>query len=371
MTSASRAERRFSYGLEIELLLARSADFEPLSYRELTAQEMFEVIGRIDTSDLPTDGMNTKPLHPGPLHYLVEGYTLTDEQFKPQSLLPKGIEIRTPAVGSISEVLALTGVLHTRLREALAERGMTPLVLAHHPTAPDCDGRRNYRRDDYWRWAQTVTTSYGPDINVSLPAEFEHHIASETLHNRINFYAPSVVALSLNSPLYLGSIFRVHGQDALSVRTYRRSIYAPMYYIHKEPELRFEFKGLEMASSQADYNAYFLCVLALLLDDKLNEQASDQSRIYDLGKIAVEGLHLDFARTRAETVLLGAERIARQLKLSSSCLDEMHSRIEKKRCPANHVISLFKETGDIRQTLKLLPAFEETEKLACSSNRHS
>jgi hypothetical protein len=359
MQSSADSERRFGYGIEIELLLARLADYEPLSYGELRADDLFALIDELDTTDLGTDGMNTKPLHRGPSHYLVEGYTVTDSDYKPQKLLPKGIEARTPVCESIDETIQIVGELHRRLREALKRHAMVPVVLAHHPTAEDLDAPRNYRRNDYWQWALTVTTTYGPDVNISVPREYELRIKSETLHNRLNYYAPSVVALSLNSPLYRGKLFEVNGAVGKSARTYRRSIWAPLYYIHEEPQLRFEFKGLEMATRAEDYKAYFLCALALLFDENLKTEATDQARIYDLGRIAVEGLEPDFVRERAQAVLSAAERIAEEMEIDRSCLEEMHRRVESREVPADTVIEIFRETADVRETLMRLPVFEE------------
>src|SRR5262249_19604665 len=91
----------FKFGIEAEFLLARATDCKPLWVNDVDTDMLLDLIDSIDTSHLPIDGFNTKPLHRGPSHYLVEGYTLVDDEMQPMKLLPKGLEIRTPACSSI------------------------------------------------------------------------------------------------------------------------------------------------------------------------------------------------------------------------------------------------------------------------------
>jgi hypothetical protein len=48
-----------------------------------------------------------------------------------------------------------------------------------------------------------------------------------------------------------------------------------------------------MTCSLVDYRNYFLLWLALLLDEGLKGRASDETRIYDLGRIARDGIEAE------------------------------------------------------------------------------
>ncbi len=64
-----------------------------------------------------------------------------------------------------------------------------------------------------------------------------------------------------------------------------------------------EFKPFEMTPRLDDFAAYFLLWLELLLDDGLKGRASYQSRVYDLGCIARDGLAVETVIPRATEVL--------------------------------------------------------------------
>ena len=42
--------------------------------------------------------------------------------------------------------------------------------MSHHPVEDRFEGPQNKRRHDFWQWAMLAMTTYGPDVNVSLPA---------------------------------------------------------------------------------------------------------------------------------------------------------------------------------------------------------
>src|SRR5205814_3074700 len=115
-------------------------------------------------------------------------------------------------------------------------------------------------------------------------------------------------ALSLASPLYRGDLWRIRGRVGKSIRTYHRSTIAPAIEIHPDENLRLEFKPFEMSSSVDDYRGYFLLWLAVILDDELEGRATEQTRIYDLGRVAIDGLETETVRQRAEEVLSRAPK---------------------------------------------------------------
>ena len=349
--------REFGFGIEAEFIIASNKDFAPLSHRDLNSDRLQALINGIQTADISTDGLNLKPLHTKISPYLLEGYYLTDENMKPTSLLAKGIEIRTPRTNCIQESLTNLQSLYSRLQEALATERYAPVILSHHPTEANLEAPPNYARHDYWQWALTATTTFGPDINISLPSEWSEKIDLAKLNAKINHYGPAAVALTLASPLVHGDLWHIRGRVGKSIRTYRRSIWAPLFYVHHKPSLRFEFKGFEMSQSLDDYRAFFLMSLAILTDDTLAGQASDQSRIYDLGEIAICGLESSITRQRAQYVLEGAEKIASRLSLQRTGLDEMWSRVDSNRVPADEIIEIYEREKSIPKTMKCLANF--------------
>jgi hypothetical protein len=350
-------QRDFGFGIEAEFLLVENVSFKPLWFDQLKFDELLALVESIDSEPMSRAGFNQKPLHNGCGHYLIEGYTVTDKDFVAQTILPKGVEIRTPLVQNPSAAIFDLKHLHQKLVERLIKSGMNTAILSHHPTGENFSAPANYSRHDYWQWAITATATYGPDFNISLPSSLSANINLEKLNRRINFYMPSVIALSLASPLFAGDLWKIKGRIGKSVRTYRRSLWAPSFYVHEKPELRFEFKGFEMTRSLDDYNAYFLLSLALLLDGSLTGEASDQTRIYDLGQIAVTGLELDFVQERAFAVLESAEKIATRFGFARNGLNDLWKRMYSKRVPADDIIDMFTRTNSLPETLRSLHGF--------------
>jgi Glutamate-cysteine ligase family 2(GCS2) len=350
----------FGFGIEAEFLLVDSNTFRPLAHNELNFKKLLKLVDDISTEDLSREGFNTKPLHNRPSPYLIEGYTLTDENMKPVDLLPKGIEIRTPLANSLTGCTASLQELYRRLKTQLLKENMNAAAISYHPTSERIVAPRNYERYDYWQWALTATTTYGPDINISLPTSLEDKVNIDRVNSRVNFYGPAAVALTLASPLRENDLWRVNGKIGKSVRTFERSKWAPLIYVHEKPSLRFEFKGFEMSTSLDDYHALFLISLALLLDESLNQKGSDEERISDLESVAVSGLDDERVQERAYKVLQSAESIARQFNFKRESLDEFWHRLHTKRHPADAIAATFIRTGPIEKTLLTLTDLNST-----------
>lgn len=350
--------KHFKFGLEAEFLLVDNKTFKPYSHLDLDFAHLLKLVDSIDTSDCSCEGFNLKPLHNKITPYLIEGYTHTDEAMRPLSLAPKGIEIRTPLSDTLHGSTEHLREYFLRLEKRLCEDGMSAASLSYHPSAPRIVAKQNYKRMDYWQWALSATTTYGPDINISLPDNLSRGLDIERINARVNFYGPAAVALTLASPLREGKIFHVDGREVKSARTFERSQWAPIFYVHDDPNLRFEFKGFEMSRNLQDYHAMFLIGLALLLDDDLSDVESDTARVAALRGIAVDGLEYSTARSRAEEVLLSAEKIARQYEFERTSLDTFWNRLASAILPADAIAQTFKQTGSVEHTLSKLIGFD-------------
>lgn len=360
---------KFGFGIEAEYLLL-DRDFRPLFAEDLDFETLRDCVDSIPTVDLGTDGFNIKPLHKHANPYLIEGYYLTDENMKPHTLLPKGIEVRTPMRTSIDETIKVLADATERLRSRInSEFGYHLCTISHHPTKSNFQAAPNYKRHDYWQWALAAMTTFGPDINISLPKKIAAEVDQKELNGRINFYMPAAIALTFSSPLIDGKLWKEDGISGKSVRTYKRSQWAPLYYIHTEPALRFEFKGFEMPLQFSDYRAFFLLSLALLLDASLSLKTSDEERIENLRYLAVHGLDSEASKICARTLLKAAERTALRLSLDASCLSPLWRRLEAGNVPSDQISRAFRTETSLEKALEHFIVKPPDSELGMSQSR--
>jgi carboxylate-amine ligase len=351
--------RGFHFGLESEYLVVDAATFRPLWYRDLSFGRLNEALESIALDDLPPlDGLELEPPHRKLMPYAVEGYHVPDPDMNPIDLWPKGIEIRTPVCASIETCLGCLQILHQRLQTALGRLGYQAVALSHHPTEDHFEAPQNKRRYDFWQWAMQAMRTYGPDVNVSLPAHLHALLDVTDLHAKVNYYAPALTALSLASPFIRGELWRIRGRVGKSIRTHRRSVVAPAIELHPREAGRLEYKTFEMTPRLDDFYAYFLLWLELLLDDCLRGRASDQSRIYDLGAVARDGLRVETVAERAAEILERAPAVLTKWGFDSRPLEPFRRRLETGRLPADDLIDLFEREGSIPGVLRHLSALE-------------
>jgi carboxylate-amine ligase len=344
----------FYFGLEAEFLLVDAASFQPLWYRDLKFATLNTALEAIPVDDFERSDFKVEPPHRKASPYIVEGYHLPDKQMNPIDLLPKGVEIRTPVCASIDDCLAALKTLHTRLQHALAELGYRAAALSFHPTEVHFEGPQNKRRHDFWQWAMEAMVTYGPDVNVSVPKSVAEEIDFEDLNHKVNYYAPALTALTLASPLREGDLWRIRGRVGKSVRTYHRSAIAPAIEIHPDEGLRLELKPFEMSPSLTDYRNYFLLWLALILDRGLQGRASDQSRVYDLGRVACHGVQADTVLERASEVLERAPDALNPWGFDCDSLGVFKQRLETGHLPADQIIATFEREKSVPATLRHL-----------------
>jgi len=351
--------RGFHFGLESEYLLVDAATFRPLWHRDLSFQQLNEALESIPLEDLPPlDGLELEPPHHKLMPYAVEGYHVPDPDMNPIDLWPKGIEIRTPVCPSIETCLECLQILHQRLQAALKRLGYQAVALSHHPTEDHFEAPQNKRRYDYWQWAMQAMRTYGPDVNISLPAHLNVLLDVKDLHAKVNYYAPALTALSLASPFIQGDLWRIRGRVGKSIRTHRRSVVAPAIELHPEEAGRLEYKTFEMTPRLDDFYAYFLFWLELLLDEGLKGRASDQSRIYDLGAVARDGLLVETVAERAAEVLDRSPAVFAKWGFDPGPLEPFRRRLETGRLPADDLVDLFQREGSIPGVLRHLSALE-------------
>ena len=348
----------FRFGLEAEFSLAQQGTLKPLWYKDVSFKTLDTLFTSLSLEGIPSlQGLSAEPPHQKLMPWIVEGYGLPDADFKVVDAYPKGVEIRTPVCSSIDQTLKVYETLYQRLKQGLAALDVVPLALSHHPTESKFTGPQNKRRHDYWQWAMEVMTTYGPDINVSFPEDITKALFSDLddLNAKVDYYAPAMAAVSLNSPLFKGEPWMVKGERGLSYRTFRRSTIAPAIELHEDENFRIEFKVFEMTPNVADFEAYFLLTTALFLDEGLKGRASKYERIYDLGQVARHGLAAEGMRSRLAEILQRAPQILKSHGFDPGPLDVLVSRMETRRTPAHEVLERFDQTGgSLAQTLEPL-----------------
>jgi Glutamate-cysteine ligase family 2(GCS2) len=355
--------RGFHFGIEAEYLLVEAETFRPLWHHDLDFEELNAALETIPVADLPPlDGLELEPPHRKLMPFVVEGYHLPSPEISPRNLLPKGIEIRTPVCPSIGSCLESLRVLHERMQVALGELGYQAVSMSHHPTADHFEGPQNKRRHDFWQWAMLAMTTYGPDVNVSLPPDLNERLDFADLHAKVNYYAPALTALSLASPFYLSRLWEIRGRVGKSIRTYRRSVIAPAIELHPHEAGRLEYKTFETSNRLGDFHAFFLLWLELLLDDGLHGRASDQTRIYDLGAVARDGLAAETVRDRAAEVLERAPGALAAQGFDPGPLEPFRLRLETGRLPADDLIDLYERERSIHAVLRDLATLVPAER---------
>jgi carboxylate-amine ligase len=354
----------YHFGLEVEYLLVDAETFRPLWHPDLSFEMLNNAFEAIPIDDMPPlDGLELEPPARKLMPFVVEGYHLPAPELSPKDVLPKGVEIRTPVCGSIEACLDCLQVLFTRMQSALDPLGYRALAVSHHPLEDHFEGPQNKRRHDFWQWAMLAMTTYGPDVNVSLPSVLNDKLDTGDLHGKVNYYAPALTALTSASPFVRGDFWKIQGRIGKSIRTYRRSVIAPAIELHPEEAGRLEFKTFEATASRRDLHAYFLLWLELLLDDGLHGRASEPTRIYDLGAVARLGLDAETVRERAEEVLDRAPRVLAGRGFDPGPLGEFQQRLETGRLPADDLIDLFERERSIPAVMRRLSPFAEEDPL--------
>jgi carboxylate-amine ligase len=227
----------FRFGLEAEFLICDKRDWTPLWHEEISFETLHGVLDKIPFEDVATvEGLELEPPHRKLMPFVVEGYHVPDHNLNAVDIRPKGVEIRTSVTRDLNQCLSQFEVLHRRLIAALEKPGWAPVALSHHPIKTKFTGPQNKRRHDFWQWAMEVMTTYGPDINIAVPAELQKDLDVPDLEAKIDHYGPAMAALSVASPFVNGDLWRIRGQAGRSFRMYKRSVIAPPIETHPDED---------------------------------------------------------------------------------------------------------------------------------------
>jgi hypothetical protein len=349
----ARGKNDFGFGIESEFLLLNSATHAPLWWEDLPFAALNSALEEVPLD--PTWDLSMLELeapHRKLMPFVVEGYGVPDADFKVIDVKAKGVEIRTPVSPSIQGCLDLHADLYQLLDCKLRSKGWAMAALSHHPVAEKFTGPQNKRRHDFWQWAMQAMTTYGPDINLSVPQEVARNLDLQDLERKVNAYSPAMAAFSLASPFLGGKPWMVHGQVGKSVRTWRRSVVAPPIELHPDEDGRLEFKVFEMTPLQSDYQNYFLLFLALVLDESLKERADRSEWVYTSGLVARAGLECPEIQHRASAILESAHQVLPRWGFDVSSLATFEARFDSKRTPADELLDRWRAGETLPDILK-------------------
>ena len=353
----------FKFGLEAEFLVVRKSDGAPLWHQDLTFSFLNGLLESIPLDGIPAmDGCDLEKPHKKLMPYVVEGYHMHDADGTPIDMKPKGLEIRTPVCTSLDECMSVFETLLKRMQEALAPHDLIAVALSHHPTQSKFEGPQSKRRYDFWQWAMEVMTTFGPDINVSLPPELRERFNRADLEAKIDYYGPSLAALSVAAPFLNGEVWKFRGQQGHSFRMHKRSVIAPPIEIHPGEDWRLEFKVFDMANSTTEFRAQFLCFLGLLLASDLEGRAYHQTRVYDLGQVARHGLKAETVRERLTEFFTKSERALVDWGFDVKPLALFKDRLRTGITPAEEMIREFENSRDLASVLRSRSEFKYENK---------
>lgn len=344
--------KEFRFGLESEYLVVQEDTLKPLWHQDLTFEILNDIFERVSLEGIPScEGLDLEPPQTKLLPFVVEGYHLPDMDHGAKEILPKGVEIRTPVCESLGQVLEVQRVLYSRLRAEMNRKGYDLVCLSHHPFHSQFSGPQNKRRHDYWQWSMEVMTTYGPDINLSLPESLAAKVCDQDFEAKINYYGPALSALSVASPFCDGELWKLRNGFGKSFRMHKRSYIAPAIEFHPTEKNRYEFKVFDMPNSLLEIEAQFLSFLTLLLDDGLQRRATKQARIYDLGQVARHGLQAEDMTERAAELLENAPRVLQSWGFNPSALNVFKERVVTGRTPADEMIDIYRQ-GSLTDVLR-------------------
>jgi gamma-glutamyl:cysteine ligase YbdK (ATP-grasp superfamily) len=277
----------FQFGLEHENMLIRSdgraADFTN------THQVDFDAI----INDLPTTSSDYPKLRKGNVgikskRWYIEGLERFDETGRFASIVPKGIETRTPPFATIKE--AVDTLIKDRQLLAdtaqtygyqLAELSFNPYETEYRPNPPL----------NTWEQANTDITesstadiymlTWGSDINLSSSAFSEADTID--IARKLTFYSPFIVPYSFSAPFYGGKLWggysartyyrtgrRAAARAFVSEATYNNTNPGATYLARIPEELgRIEYKAFDTPLDIEQYGSLTALIKGLCLDRTL------------------------------------------------------------------------------------------------------
>nr|AGR65724.1 glutamate-cysteine ligase-like protein [Planococcus citri] len=276
----------------------------------------------------------------------------------------KGIEIRTPPYSSINDAIDELLNIEKDLSICLAQCDLKLAIAAFNPVArkykyepPLNEWEISYREKNAgFLNADIALLTYGPDINISVPHLSDKDII--TAVQKLNYYAPEIVVLTLNAPFY-----REKRWKGLSKRTFDRANFRPACkgYINRGNALniscihaakiaaehgRIEFKAFDATPSLPLLKSCSSLILGLIMDTSLCYKKQVRSAI-DFQEVSID----PFANRKTKKIISKLLRAAQYALIENKLFQEakeidfLFYLLEEKMIPAYDAIRLNEKSG--------------------------
>jgi hypothetical protein len=296
-------------------------------------------------------------------NWYVEGDERFDERGHSVGFAVKGVEIRTPVLGTIEESMASLSELRLMLEAELDTHGWSILPVAFNPCTASYE-------PEYTPWEkelqashighslpQVSTLSYGPDFNFSRHGDSPEAVVEKV--RRLTYYSPYIVPFSFSSPFLAGAPW-----EGLSYRTYARTGPRPAALGHLSGEHvhplvkeadptsqhgRIEFKAFDMVSDDRLLAELFYLVLGMTLADARDlPGAADVPDGEAHRKVALCGFEDDVVHEAARRIV-GLARAALRANGWAGDFPLLGEMLAARRTPAHVLRERFERTGFLVQ----------------------
>lgn len=360
-------QKQYRVGIEFEYWLTQYRDKRAAGIKSFDNITLSELAPALDNRP----GLDDESLHKGDAgikagYWYVEG----DERFSTTGKLTgqviKGIEIRTPPAASVTDALTALQTIEAQLSERLRLCGLGLAISAYHPVSPRYqfipplnDWEKAFREEhSAFHHADLVMQTCGPDVNISVPEMSDARVVQAV--EKLTFFAPYLVALSLNGPVENGQLW-----DGLSRRTALRSCHRPsckgfmtnsavyphdfIYPARNENEHgRIEFKAFDAVPDPVLLGAFCAWILGLVLDDTIsfNYVVQPDTLFNTIARDPFADLTVS---TVVETLLNAAKRALEQNGLLNEAqrLTLLSERLATKMTPADEAVTRFLTNGEL------------------------
>lgn len=357
----------FRFGIEHEFaVIDREGHF--CDFMNTTFEQLDRVIAPLPVIETDYPGLRVGDLGIKNKRWYIEGFERFSEDGEYLRTDPKGFEIRTPICDSLDEAV---GVLRTDLKrwaEAAAPFGYRPARTSLNPfqaefiPTPDLNAwEEAHRQTPEELTAHIHMLTYGPDLSFShpaLPAERAIDIGTKLTH-----YSPYIVPFSFSSPFYTGQLW-----GGYSRRTFYRTGARPSALVFVDDDAqripsfptltdkarlpaevgRIEFKAFDCVADVETFRSLGTLLLGIALDHTLPGRAIvPDTALHKLS--ATRAFHDEGIRHGTAEVLAAARQaLPHDLRVH---LEPLEAMVETRRTPADRMIEMFRETGDIIQAI--------------------
>ncbi len=285
---------KFNFGIEQEVALLRLKKEKWLfvDFKNTKFDELQKIVNKLPKYKKDYPNLRVGDLKIKEKRWYVEGYERYDVKGNFRECLVKGYEIRTNFYDSIDVALNELKKDYRMLKKYLIQNNFFPVCISFNPFKSEFKPKLNkyeikMRRQESPEaiTAHIANLTFGPDINVSCE-DFDDKKLID-IGKKLTYYSPFIVPFSFSSPFNDGKPWKGY-----SYRTYIRTGRRPvcMVFLKDEKNMiksfpsltqkartdkergRIEFKAFDTCNSFFLYEALFVLIKSIILDESLKKK---------------------------------------------------------------------------------------------------